>query len=388
MSGLLKVAIDASRVKSGGGIAHLLGILNVDDMSVYGIGEVHVWAYCKLLDLLPDKPWLVKHCPNVTQQSLLKQIYWQAFKLSKEIIQARCEILFAVDASTFSRFKPMVVLSQNMIPFEEGFTSIYGYDKSGIHQRLILLVQKRAFKFADAVIFLTDYAARRIQLYTGLLKNFQCIAHGVDVAFKQIAPQSIWPEDNIRPIQCLYVSPIWEYKHQAELVRAIKILRVNGHNVTLTLTGGGNREGQALLKQELQRTDPNRSFVQILDFVPHADIPQLIANADLFVFASSVETFGITLLEAMSIGMPIACSNRSSLPETLQDGGVYFDPQNEHSIAEALETLINDASLRKRLAARAKQLAESYSWEKCATQTWSYVAKIYKSRSKRAEITS
>jgi glycosyltransferase involved in cell wall biosynthesis len=76
------------------------------------------------------------------------------------------------------------------------------------------------------------------------------------------------------------------------------------------------------------------------------------------------------------------------LPETLQDGGVYFDPQNEQSIASAIKTLIEDASLRQRLAARAKQLAESYSWQKCAMQTWAYIAHIYQDRSKRAEIAS
>ena len=384
----LKVAIDATRVKSGGGIAHLLGILAVEDISVHGIQQVHIWAYRQLLDRLPSRPWLIKHCPTVTEQSLIKQIYWQAFKLADEIKRVGCQLLFAVDATTFSRFKPMVVLSQNMIPFEVGFETIYGFNKSGIHQRLLLQVQKRAFKFADAVVFLTNYAAKRIQLYTGPLKHYHCIPHGVDAAFKQISPQTIWPEKSEQPIRCLYVSPIWEYKHQAELVRAIKILRIRGHNVTLTLTGGGNREGQALLEQEMQQTDPDRSFVQILDFVPHADIPKLIANADLFVFASSVETFGITLLEAMTIGIPIACSNRSSLPETLQDGGVYFDPQNDQSIAEAIEALIDDAPLRQRLAARAKQLAEPYSWQKCAAQTWDYIAHIYQDRSKRVEIAS
>jgi glycosyltransferase involved in cell wall biosynthesis len=373
----LKVAIDATRVKSGGGVAHLLGILAVEDISAHGIQQVHIWAYQQLLDRLPNRSWLIKHCPKVTEQSLIKQIYWQAFKLADEIKRAGCQILFAVDASTFSRFKPMVVLSQNMIPFEVGFEKIYGFDKSGIHQRLILRVQKRAFQFADAVIFLTNYAAKRIQLYTGPLKHFQSIAHGVDTAFKQISPQAVWPEKGERPIQCLYVSPIWEYKHQAELVRAIKVLRERGCSVTLTLTGGGNREGRALLDLEMQRTDPKHSFVRILDFVPHGEIPLLIARADIFVFASSVETFGITLLEAMAIGMPIACSNRSSLPETLQDGGIYFDPQNIESIADAIEELISNDSLRKNLSNRAKKLSESYSWDNCAAQTWRYVADTY-----------
>jgi len=382
MSATLKVAIDATRVKSGGGIAHLMGILSIDDIETYDISEVHIWGYRALLDKLPEKPWLIKHCPKVTEQSLLKQIYWQAFKLAKEIRQVGCQILFAVDASTFSRFKPMVVLSQNMIPFEEGFTSIYGYDKSGIHQRLILQVQKRAFKFADAVIFLTQYAAKRIQLYTGLLKQYKCIAHGVDAAFKKVSPQNVWPIAHQRPVRCLYVSPIWEYKHQAEVVRAIKILRERGYDVTLTLTGGGNREGQALLEQQMQISDPEHRFIEILQFIPHEDIPELIAGADLFVFASSVETFGITLLEGMTIGMPIACSNRSSLPETLQDGGVYFDPQNDVSIADAIQLLMDDPILRKTLAARAKQLSEPYSWETCASQTWNYISQTFQRLSK------
>ena len=377
MSATLKVAIDATRVKSGGGIAHLKGILNIDGIETYGISEVHIWGYRALLDNLPEKPWLIKHCPKVTEQSLFKQIYWQAFKLAKEIRQSGCQILFAVDASTFCRFKPMVVLSQNMIPFEESFSSIYGYDKSGIHQRLIMQVQKRAFKYADAVIFLTQYAAKRIQLYTGALENYHCIPHGVDAAFKKITPQRAWPVDDQTPIKCLYVSPIWEYKHQAELVSAIKLLRDRGYNVTLTLTGGGNREGRELLEKQLRISDPQHSFTEILEFIPHKDIPQLIANSDLFVFASSVETFGITLLEGMTIGMPIACSNRSSLPETLQNGGVYFDPQNEVSIADAIQLLIDDENLRVNLAQQAKFLAKSYSWEKCASQTWSFVSLTY-----------
>ena len=51
-------------------------------------------------------------------------------------------------------------------------------------------------------------------------------------------------------------------------------------------------------------------------------------KSDIFVFASNSETFGITLLEAMSQAVPIVCSNQSSLPEVLQDGGLYFDPSN------------------------------------------------------------
>jgi len=368
-----KVAVDASRIKSGGGIAHLKAILNVQDLSSHGISELHVWSYRELLDQLPDRPWLIKHCPSVSTKSLVHQIIWQATRLAKEIKTTGCEVLFSVDATTFCNFQPMVVLHQNMIPFEKGFDQLYGFRLSDIHQRVLRLVQIRAFRRATAVIFLTHYAAERTQLFTGALKNIRCIAHGVDEAFKHDLTKATWPEDNERPIKCLYVSPLWKYKHQAEVVRAIKILRDRGYDANLTLTGGGNKEGKALLAHQLQITDSDRNFVTVLDFVAHHQIPELIASADIFVFASSVETFGITLLEGMTVGVPIACSSASSLPETLQDGGIYFDPKDEKSIANAVQSLIDDPLLRAQLIERSQQLALAYSWQKCSTQTWAYV---------------
>jgi glycosyltransferase involved in cell wall biosynthesis len=374
MTASIKVAVDASRIKSGGGIAHLKAIMSMDGLANYGIAEVHVWSYRELLDKLPDQPWLVKHCPTVSTQSLLHQIFWQATRLAQEIKAAGCHVLFSVDATTFCTFKPMVLLHQNMIPFEKGFEKLYGFTPVAIHQRILRRVQIHAFKRAQAVVFLTYYAAERMQLYTGKLKNFHCIAHGVDEVFKQALTKISWPASNERPLQCLYVSPSWKYKHQAEVVRAIKILRDRGYRVKLTLTGGGNAEGQAIIDRQIEITDPNRNFTEQLAFVAHEEIPALMANADIFIFASSVETFGITLLEAMTVGIPIACSNRSSLPETLKDAGVYFDPQDEVSIADATEQLIKNAALRQALASKAQALAQNYSWQQCAAQTWQYVA--------------
>jgi glycosyltransferase involved in cell wall biosynthesis len=103
----------------------------------------------------------------------------------------------------------------------------------------------------------------------------------------------------------------------------------------------------------------------------------MMTQADLFVFASSCETFGISLLEAMAVGLPIACSNKSSLPETLRDGGEYFDPEDDQSIADAIERLIMDPVSRTNFAARGRALSQDYSWKRCADQTWSYLARVH-----------
>jgi glycosyltransferase involved in cell wall biosynthesis len=80
----------------------------------------------------------------------------------------------------------------------------------------------------------------------------------------------------------------------------------------------------------------------------------------------------------MTIGIPIVCSNRSSLPETLQDGGEYFDPQDHQSIAQAIHRLINEPVRRVEIASRAKTLAAQYSWSRCADETWAFIAQTYR----------
>ena len=78
----------------------------------------------------------------------------------------------------------------------------------------------------------------------------------------------------------------------------------------------------------------------------------------------------------MTVGLPIACSNRSCMPEVIKDGGVYFDPEDSDSMADAIEKIIRNAGLRRAIAARARKLAEQYSWTRCADETFSYIAKI------------
>jgi glycosyltransferase involved in cell wall biosynthesis len=83
-----------------------------------------------------------------------------------------------------------------------------------------------------------------------------------------------------------------------------------------------------------------------------------------------------TLIEGMASGLPIACSNRGPMPEVLEDGGIYFDPENSASIAEAIEKIITDKELRITIAKRAKQLSEQYLWESCADATFAYLYQV------------
>jgi glycosyltransferase involved in cell wall biosynthesis len=369
------VGIDASRNRSGGAKAHLIGILSEGSPENFGISEIHVWSFKSLLDSLPDKPWLIKHNPKALEGSLFGQIFWQFFNLKTTAIKHDINIMFTTDASTFCRFSPMVVMSQDMLSYEKGIMKTFGWKMERLRLLFILYIQNRAMRTSKGVIFLTNYAKEIIQKSTGNLNNNIVIPHGVGNKFKE---QIYTPKQLLmgtESIQCIYVSNTAMYKHQWNVVKAIANLRVKGFPVELILAGGGNGKSRELLNQEIEKSDPNRDFVRILEFVSPDEMPNLLANADISIFASSCENLPVTLLESMAVGLPIACSERGPMPEVLNDAGVFFDPENSESIELAVEKIIKNDSLRLSNAKRAKELALKYSWKTCSDSTWNYLIK-------------
>jgi glycosyltransferase involved in cell wall biosynthesis len=271
----------------------------------------------------------------------------------------------------------MVVLSQDMLSYEPGVMRYFGYGIARLRLLAILAIQNLAFRRAAGVIFLTRYAAKIIQQFCGALPSIAYIPHGVGAAFKHTQQVNTWPKAGARPIRCIYVSNAEMYKHQWVVVKAITLLRKRGHNLSLSLVGGGKGPAQQLLQEAIAVSDPEGVFVEQLEFLPHEDLPALLAEADLFVFASSCENMPVTLVEAMAVGLPIACSNRGPMPEVLADGGVYFDPEDADSIADAIEQIIQSPELRLAIAQRAKALSQQYSWKRCADETWAFVVETY-----------
>ncbi len=373
----LVVGIDASRNRSGGAKAHIIGILEEGDPLKYGIKQVHVWSFNLLLNSIPDYPWLVKHNPRELELSLPKQLLWQATKLKDELRKSGCQILFSTDASTFCRFKPNVVLSQDMLSYEPGIMRLFGFSKERLRLFLILLVQNRAFRYADGVIFLTKYAGELIQRSCGLLSNVEYIPHGVARHFKLFNKMNKCQVINADFIKCVYVSNADMYKHQWVVVSAIAVLRQKGYNLSLTLVGGGSGNARKILDKQINISDPNAEFVKQKEYVSQHELPLLLSEADVFIFASSCENMPVTLIEGMSIGLPIACSNRGPMPEVLSDAGIYFDPEEVLSIVAAVEKIISNTELSELLGKRAKNLSALYSWSRCADETWAFIKKTY-----------
>jgi glycosyltransferase involved in cell wall biosynthesis len=109
--------------------------------------------------------------------------------------------------------------------------------------------------------------------------------------------------------------------------------------------------------------------VRFLGWVGGAEIEGLWSIAEAFVFPSLYEGFGLPVLEAMARGVPVACSNASSLPEVAGEAALLFDPRDQSAIASALERLLGDELLREDLRARGLERVRQFTWQRTARLT-------------------
>ena len=376
----MKLGINASRARSGGAYTHLTGILSEANPADYGFSEVHLWAHGELLEALPNYSWLEKHSVYVSNSGMISQLLWERFQLTKQLKINGCEILLNVDAGSVCRFRPAVTMSRDMLSYEPGEMARYGVSKARFRLLCLKFVQNASLRAATGVIFLTRYAGDIIQGSAGKLARVTFIPHGVSDVFRRVQRKESWSEEDLRPIRCLYVSNVAPYKHQWHVIEAVNKLRYKGLRLCLTLTGGGKaakaNQSMRRLAEALEAADSNREFIEVLGYIDQKELPDLLSQADIFVFASSCENMPNTLVEAMAAGLPIACSSRGPMPEVLQDGGVYFDPEDSNSIASAIQELILDSELRDRCAARARELSSQFSWSNCAERTFAFLADI------------
>ena len=370
------IGIDASRVRSGGAVRHILGILEKFKPGLFPGVVIHVWSYRGLLVELPDAEWLVKHDHGMLESSLVWQLIWQRYVLPKECGKYNIEVLFACDASTLSCFNPLVVLSQDLLSYEPGIIMKFGFGYRMLRLHVLRAVQNAAFRRADGVIFLCNYAEKLVQNSCGTLSRTTVVPHGVDDAFGKIAGTNDRMLAGSGPIRLLYVSNTSAYKFQWNVVIAVEALRRMGLNLELVLVGGGEGAPQRKLERQIRLSDPKGLFVRQIDFVDQTAVLELMESADIFVFASACENLPITLLEAMKAGLPIACSDRGPMPEILKDAGIYFDPERPDSIASAINSISSNQELRQELACKAQEIVSKYTWDACSEFTIEFLRGI------------
>lgn len=169
----------------------------------------------------------------------------------------------------------------------------------------------------------------------------------------------------------LYVGNAYPHKNIDGLIAVFREIIKRGHDLELVLVGKEDyfyRRLKTEVRQDRRRLESKERIV-FTDYVSDSQLEILYKQALAYVFPSFYEGFGLPPLEAMAKGLPVASSNRTSLPEVLGQAAIYFDPADRQEMASQIEKLIKDDSLRRELIARGSVQAKKYSWWECARQT-------------------
>ncbi len=119
-------------------------------------------------------------------------------------------------------------------------------------------------------------------------------------------------------------------------------------------------------------------------YVPDEHILPFLGHADLFVFPSWYEGFGLPVLEAQQAGVPVACSTAGALPEVAGDGAIFFDPYSVEEIAKTINKCLDNAELRQALVQKGYANLTRFSWEKTARETLDVYYQISTMRTNRS----
>jgi glycosyltransferase involved in cell wall biosynthesis len=266
--------------------------------------------------------------------------------------------------------RPVIVTIHDVIPY------VYPAYRSSASMRLYLRMISRATRNAAAILTDSECSKRDIQRHLGIDRDrITVVPLAVDEQFRPVHDDDADEELRARfglPGPVIFnVGGLDVRKNVEALVRAFAIALPDLDPDTRLVIAGKAHTGNQRLYPPLEPVIDELGVAQHVVLpgrISEADKLHLYNLADLYVFTSLYEGFGLSPLEAMACGTPVICSNRSSLPEVVGEGGILVDPTPE-KIAGSISTVMNDAYLRRRLSAQGLEQASKFSWERTAEMT-------------------
>jgi glycosyltransferase involved in cell wall biosynthesis len=167
----------------------------------------------------------------------------------------------------------------------------------------------------------------------------------------------------------LTISSLDPRKNLTRLIEAFRLVKQREPSLRHQLILAGADLGAAESVLETVRRLDLGSQVRWLGYVPFEELPALLNGADLFVFPSLYEGFGLPPLEAMACGTPVVASRSSSLPEVVGDAGLLVDPLQVEELAAAMHRVLTDRQLPAALREQGLRRARLFSWDRTARLT-------------------
>ena len=355
----VRLLFTALHSKSGGGLTYLNNILPwmARDRDI----DLHLCIHEDQRVHLPDP------LENITVHSLnFQQGFWRLL-IREQIDIPRLAKRIGADV-TFSPANYGPLLAPNSVVLLRNALSVAFVERRLVQLGywalvylgtfLSLLVSKRA-------ITVSEYA--RNAASGGLIglsgTQYTVVPHGVSEIFSP--PDTNAERENF----LLAVSDLYVQKNFKNLIAAMARLKPDHPGLTLKIAGRPIDDDyfqELKLKVAEEKLDGE---IEFLGGVPSQDLVGLYRRCGVFVFPSTVETFGNPLVEAMACGAPVACSDTAAMPEVAGDAAEFFDPSSVESMAQTIKRLLENQELRQNLSRKALERAKAFSWQRTADET-------------------
>jgi glycosyltransferase involved in cell wall biosynthesis len=239
---------------------------------------------------------------------------------------------------------------------------------------------RRSVKRADRIITTTEFSRREImRLLHVSAEKIAVVPHGVRPEFSKRLPSAtitaIRRRYGIENQYILSLNDIHPRKNLEGLVEAFGHLKSRSdlpHQLVIA--------GRSLWPYpRLYRRIENSQFahdIRVIGYVPSEDVLPLYQGADLFVYPSFYEGWGLQVHEAMMAGVPVTVANNSSMPEIAGDAADTFDPFDTEDMSRSMERILTEPALRDTLVAKGLERVKRYSWRQAAEATLAVCAEL------------
>jgi glycosyltransferase involved in cell wall biosynthesis len=357
-SNKVRVVINAIHAKSGGGVTHLRNLLPhlASDSRI----ELHVFLHANQyhqFDPVDDR--IRVHLFDFTE-GFIRTLFWEQIVVPVMARSMRADVTFSL-ANYGPLFAPRPVIMLRNALAVVGRERRFWKRVYWVGLALMTVLSLMSSRHAIAV---SEYSRRALTF--GLRRTARhkvsVVHHGVDEVY-------LTPDNRTRKSYLLAVSDIYVQKNFHTLIQALAIARRRCPDLNLKVAGRRIDEGYFQEVAESIRSNGLEDSVEFLGPLSKESLRQHYLDCAVFVFPSTIETFGHPLVEAMASGAPVASSNRTAMPEILGDAGEFFDPLDPNEMADAIVRIILEPGLAQALSERGRRQAGRYSWRRSAKQT-------------------
>jgi glycosyltransferase involved in cell wall biosynthesis len=310
-------------------------------------------------------------CPvQATNRPL--RILWEQFILPLQVRRHRIDVLLSAGETA-----PFFCPNKSILVIYDLFHVYHPEEFSRFHLFFLRTIKYWSARTADGIITISEKSKRDIIQYFKMQPENITVAH-LAVSHEDFHPAdsgdliSVRTKYDLPERYILYAAALLPHKNHERLLQAFKKIKDLAPGRKLVFTGAWEA-GHDTVSTMISALGLQQDVI-MLGWLPFEDIPLVYRDAEMFIYPSLHEGFGLPVLEAMASGVPVICSRIEPLTEVAGDAALFVDPYDSSDIAQGMSTVLKDTALRTKLIEKGLRRAKEFTWEATALTTLAFLS--------------